>query len=96
MKRKRSKARAKPTGPIHGRIAERRKALNLTLQQLADRIVECGGEKVDFSAVWHWENDQRPDIPRLPALAKALEVSIADLVAGEDWPAVTALLGAAA
>lgn len=96
MKRKRSKARAKLKGPIHGRIAARRKALDLTLQQLADRIVECGGEKVDFSAVWHWENGQRPDIARLPALAKALDTTIAELIAGEDWPAVTMLLGAAA
>jgi len=66
-------------GPIHGRIAELREKKKLTQEQLAKEI------GVHVTAVSHWETGfARPDMGRLPVLAKALGVSVDQLIRGEE------------
>ena len=56
---------------IHKRIADRRKALGLTQQALAEKL------NVSFQAVSKWESSTTcPDVSLLPALAAALQTSI--------------------
>lgn len=80
MKRRQRTKRPRPrlTGPIHGRISALREKAELTQEQLADA---CG---VDKTAVSHWENGvARPGLLRLNAIAKALDVTVDDLIDGE-------------
>lgn len=56
---------------IGGFIAQKRKALGLTQQKLADSL------HVSFQAVSKWENGTAlPDVAMLPALAAALETTV--------------------
>lgn len=58
-------------------IAQRRKSLNLTQQELADKLA------VTNKAISKWEcGDGFPDITSIPALANALQVSSDDLLSG--------------
>ena len=60
------------------RIAQRRKALNMTQENLAQR---CG---VTAQAVSKWEHDQScPDISILPKLAKILGITADELISGQ-------------
>lgn len=62
-------------------IAERRKAIGLTQQMLADRL------GLTNKAVSKWETgDGLPDITVLPALAENLGVTVDELLAGERRP----------
>ena len=59
-------------------IAERRRALGLTQDQLAERLHVTG------KAVSNWERGLRfPDVALLSPLAEALGVNVTDLLAGE-------------
>ena len=59
-------------------IAERRKSLNMTQKDLAERV------GVTDKAVSRWETGRgSPDVSYLTALADVLEVSISELVLGE-------------
>lgn len=85
VKRKRTpskqatKPRAKLEGPIHERIAFLRDKAKLSQLELAEMV------GVDKSAVSHWENRlSRPDISRLALVAKALGVTVEQLIRGED------------
>jgi transcriptional regulator with XRE-family HTH domain len=70
------------TGPIHGRIEALRDKAGLTQQQLADLV------GVDKTAVSAWERKlARPDIRHLAAVAKALKVTLDDLIRGEEQAA---------
>jgi ribosome-binding protein aMBF1 (putative translation factor) len=74
----RTKARRRLEGPIHACIAKLRVANKLTQKALADIL------DVDKTAVSHWEMGiSRPDQSRLPAVAKALGVSVDELLNGE-------------
>lgn len=65
---------------IGRKIAERRKALQLTQNELAERV------GVSFQAVSSWEREEYvPDIEKLPRLARALGTSVAFLL--EEQPA---------
>ena len=65
-------------------ITDRRKALGLTQQALAEKL------KVSFQAVSKWENGTSyPDITLLPVLAAVLRVS-ADSLLGYPSPSLTA------
>ena len=60
-------------------IAEKRKSLNLTQQQLADKL------KVSFQAVSKWENGTAyPNIESLKELATVLQVSVDELLTGSE------------
>lgn len=60
---------------IGRKIAERRKALQLTQNELAERV------GVSFQAVSSWEREEyAPDIEKLPRLARALVTSVAFLL----------------
>ncbi len=60
-------------------IAEKRKSLNLTQQQLADKL------KVSFQAVSKWENGTAyPNIESLKELATVLQVSVDELLSGSE------------
>lgn len=60
------------------RIAEKRKALGLKQEELAEAL------GVSAQAVSKWENDVScPDIMTLPALAKKLKISVDELLTGE-------------
>ena len=62
-------------------IAERRKAIGLTQQMLADRL------GLTNKAVSKWETgDGLPDITVLPALAENLGVTVDELLAWERRP----------
>jgi len=66
------------------RIKQKRKYLNLTQEELADKM------NVSYQAVSKWENDaSMPDTAILPALANVLGVSLDYLFTGkgEDTPA---------
>lgn len=84
MPRRRSPKRRKLTGPIHGRIAELRKARELTQQDLAAKI------GVDETAISHWENGvARPEPLKLPGLASTLGVTVDELIEGDaDYEAL--------
>lgn len=85
MKR-RSRSRRRLNGPIHNRIATLRGALELSQQALADLVVENDADLEDlhFTAVSHWETGtSRPDPELLPAIAKALKVTVDELIEGE-------------
>lgn len=74
----RKKKRRRLNGPIHDRITKLREACDLSQEQLADAV------GVDKTAVSHWENRiARPDQSRLPLVAKALGVSVDELLLGE-------------
>jgi transcriptional regulator with XRE-family HTH domain len=84
VKRKRTrskqptKTRAKLDGPIHDRIASLRDKAGLSQLELAELV------GVDKSAVSHWENKfSRPDLSRLSLVARALGVTVAELIRGE-------------
>jgi transcriptional regulator with XRE-family HTH domain len=63
---------------IGQRIAERRKAIGLTQEMLAEAMGVSG------QAVSKWENDiSCPDITLLPALAKKLGMTLDELLVGE-------------
>ena len=65
-----------------GRIAARRRAKNLTQQQLADQL------GVTNKAVSKWETDQGcPDIKTIPALCSVLELTADQLLTGAPAPA---------
>lgn len=63
---------------IHATIRSRRRALNLTMQELADKV------GVTKSAIWRWESagdkSYAPSIGRLNKLAKALNVEASELL----------------
>ena len=60
---------------IGRRIAERRKALHLTQNELAERV------GVSFQAVSSWERETyAPDIDKLTSIAEALDTSVAFLL----------------
>ena len=60
-------------------IVEKRKSLNLTQQQLADKL------KVSFQAVSKWENGTAyPNIESLKELATVLQVSVDELLTGSE------------
>ena len=60
-------------------IMEKRKALGMTQQQLADRL------NVSFQAVSKWENGTTyPNIEILRDLAIVLEVSVDEILAGSE------------
>lgn len=62
-----------------GFVAKRRKALGLTQQELADRLF------LSNKAVSKWETGQSlPDIALLQPLAECLQVSVAELLRGEQ------------
>lgn len=72
MTKKRKKAAR--VRAIHARILELRRDAGLTQRELADL---CG---VDVTAVSHWEKGKSaPNGRRLPVVADALGVSIAEL-----------------
>jgi transcriptional regulator with XRE-family HTH domain len=71
------KPRRKPE-PIHGRIRDLRKRLDMTQTALADAL------GVHVTAVNHWEKGSaRPAGTRLASVAKALGVTVDALIAGE-------------
>lgn len=57
-----------------------------------DELADALG--IDKTAVSHWENGvSRPDLSRVPDLAKALGVAVIDLVRGEPaWAAIEAAM----
>jgi len=60
-------------------IMAKRKALNMTQQQLADKL------NVSFQAISKWENGTTyPNIEILPDLAIVLEVSVDEILAGSE------------
>ena len=60
-------------------ITEKRKSLNLTQQQLADKL------NVSFQAVSKWENGTAyPNIESLKELATVLQVSVDELLTGSE------------
>lgn len=64
------------------KIAELRKANNMTQMELADRL------GISFQAVSNWERgNSMPDISKLPELAKIFSVSIDELL-GEEAPLI--------
>ena len=64
---------------IGQRIAERRKAIGLTQEMLAEAMGVSG------QAVSKWENDiSCPDITLLPSLAKKLGMTLDELLVGEE------------
>jgi len=78
-KRKPTSERRLLTGPIHDRIEALRKTKGLSQQELADLA------GVDKTAVSAWERRlSRPDIRHLPAVAKALGVTVDELIRGEE------------
>jgi transcriptional regulator with XRE-family HTH domain len=85
---KRQPKRPRHTGPIHLRIAKLREAKNWSQEELADEL------GVDKTAVSHWENGiSRPELSRIPDLAKALGVAEIDLVRGEPaWAVLEAAM----
>jgi len=75
---------------VGARIKALRDAKELTQQQLASAAVDHNGEGVHETAVSHWEKGvSLPDVKRLPAIAKTLDVTVAALIEGE--PAYSAL-----
>lgn len=86
MARSRSSKRKKLTGPIHGRIAKLRGDRDLNQQALADLVVEHDDDldQLHFTTVSHWETGASLPPPELlPAIAKALKVSVDELIDGE-------------
>ena len=68
------------------RIAEQRRKMNLTQDQLAERM------GVSSQAVSKWENDLScPDISLLPSLADLFGISIDELLRGESQKIVQVL-----
>ena len=64
---------------IGSRITQKRKELGFTQEELAEKV------GVSAQAVSKWENDiSCPDITLLPALAKVLEISIDELLTGQN------------
>ncbi len=64
-------------------IAQRRKGLGMTQKELAAKLF------VTDKAVSKWENGGGlPDVATLPALAQALDVTVEELLAGEQQKAV--------
>ena len=77
-------------GPIHERIRSLRKGLKMTQAQLAKKV-----GVVDKTSVSLWELRKLPPTDRLPALAEALGVTVAELIAGEkSFEALAAMFGA--
>lgn len=75
---KRKQKRRRLSGPIHGRIADLRVGEGMSQEELALKV------GVTVTAVSHWENGiARPDVSRLPAVARALKVSVDALISGE-------------
>ena len=71
IKSSRKRGTAMDNSKIGGFIAQKRKALGLTQQKLADSL------HVSFQAVSKWENGTAlPDVAMLPALAAALETTV--------------------
>ena len=69
---------------IGDRIRKRRKELNLTQLQLAEKL------NVTDRAVSKWEkNDGNPDFTILPTLAEVLNVSLDYLIAGKIYTKAT-------
>lgn len=67
-------------GRLALRIRELREAAGLTVEQLAERITKAG-YTTKTPTLYHWQNGTRePNIDALPAIARALKVSIADLM----------------
>lgn len=64
---------------LGSRISRKRKVLNLTQEELAAKL------GVSSQAVSKWENDiSCPDITLLPALAKALNTTVDELLTGKS------------
>ena len=60
-------------------IAERRKSLNMTQNELAEKL------NISAKAVSKWERAKNfPNIDMLQDLAKILEIQVADLLTGES------------
>jgi len=68
---------------LGSRIAEKRRAKNLTQENLAERM------GVSAQAVSKWENDAScPDVMSLPKLAEILDTTVDALLSGEKQPDV--------
>lgn len=64
---------------IGSRITQKRKVLGYTQEELAEKV------GVSAQAVSKWENDiSCPDITLLPSLAKALEITLDELLTGQN------------
>lgn len=67
------------TGPVHGRIRDRRQRLDMPLTKFA-KLVD-----VHISLACHWERGRaRPPLAKLPVIAQTLDCSERWLVQGED------------
>lgn len=82
---------SKRRSPIHERIRALRIERDLTQEDVATAT------DVHVSAVNHWETgDSRPDVARIPALARVLGSSVEDLIAGDQkYLAILTALGGA-
>ena len=84
--------RKRLNGPIHGRLRKLVDKNGLSLTEFADKV------GVHISVASHWVNGRaRPDLSRLPKIARVLDVSVLDLVRGERaWSMYQQALEAAA
>lgn len=88
---KRKPRRRRFEGPVGPRIAALRETRELSQHELA----EAAG--VSWTAVSHWEcGVSLPDTERLPSIAKALDVTVLELIKGEKaFAALSQMLAAA-
>lgn len=68
------------SGRVAARIRELRTALGITVEDLAAKLTKAGYD-VKPPTLYHWENGTRePALDAVPYLAKALKVSVAELL----------------
>ena len=67
------------SGRLAAQIRELREAAGLSVEAVAAAMTR-GGYQISAPTLYHWENGNRePALDALPALAKALKVSLIDL-----------------
>jgi len=86
---------------IHTAIRQRRKALALSMQALADKVSRLEGlpKPLGYQAVQQWEKEEErggtaPKRTRLPYVAQALQTTVKDLVSGNGGPPAPGVLNA--
>lgn len=81
---------------IHRRIKRLRGDKKMSLEALAKRITDLSGQRISWQSVQEWEQEDgtAPSRKRQPFVAKALGVTVQELVAGSATPSVAAEPGA--